>query len=268
MQGFRSCNLCRHDSAALMFVKDGYRIVRCDHCSLVYVGDELAGIDFAALYGEAYYQGGSNQVFADYLGQAAERRALARRKLWRLRRLARSGRLLDVGCAAGFFLAEASRHYDCEGVELSAFASAFAREQLGLTVRTGTLAEARFESASFDLVTLWDVIEHVADPREQLEEVARLLKPGGHAVLTTGDIESGYARARGADWPLMGPPWHLYYFSRATLARMAAAAGLRSVGCTALGTVSDHPLLRNRPARVLAHLTGQGDIMQMTLAKA
>ena len=189
------------------------------------------------------------------------------KEFWRLRRLARSGRLLDVGCAAGFFLAEAQRYYDCEGVELSAFSSKFAREHLGLKVHTGTLADAWFASGQFDLITLWDVIEHVPDPRGVLDEVARLLKPGGHAVLTTGDVESAYARARAADWPLMGPPWHLYYFSRTTLGCMAHAAGLHSVGCTAHGTVSDHPLMGHRLVRAAANVVGFGDIMQMTLAK-
>ena len=264
---FRPCNLCGEQLAALWFCKDDFSIVRCASCDLVYVGEEPATIDFESLYGESYYKGGDDRVFADYLGQERDRRAAARRKLWGLRRHMPSGRLLDVGCAAGFFLAEASAVYEVEGVEFSAFSSRFAREHFGLKVATGSLKEARLEAGRFDLITLWDVIEHVPDPRELLTEAARLLRPGGRVVLTTGDIDSRFAKAMGIHWSLMGPPWHLYYFSRITMARIARAAGLEVESFAAHGEVTDLPVLRHRLFRVMANLLGGGDIMQATLVK-
>jgi 2-polyprenyl-3-methyl-5-hydroxy-6-metoxy-1,4-benzoquinol methylase len=268
MTAWRACAACGTSAPRERFERDGYHVVECRGCALVYVGEDPAAIDFGALYGEAYYTGGQQGVFADYVGQAPARRAAARRRLFTLRRLRRGGRLLDVGCAAGFFLAEARAHYRVRGVELSDFSSRFAREQLGLDVVTGTLHDAAFEAASFDLVTLWDVIEHVPDPLAVLAEVARVLAPGGHAVLTTGDIGSAYARARDAQWHLLTPPWHLYFFSRATLAALAARAGLRVVQVVARGVAGDGALARSRPGIVLGHLLGRGDIMQVTLAHA
>lgn len=265
--GFRICNLCGSTESQLLFNKDGYPIVRCQRCDMVFVGESLDQIDFGDLYGESYYTGGNDKVFEDYLGQERGRRALARRKLWSLRRLVPHGKLLDVGCAAGFFLVEAQRHYEVHGVELSEFSSKFAREHLGLNVFNGTLLEAALPSGHFDLVTLWDVIEHVPNPREVLAEVSRVLKPGGHIILTTGDVGCAYAQARGPDWHLMGPPWHLYYFSRITMAHMAREAGLQVSDCAAHGTFSDHPLLKQRIVRVAANFLGFGDIMQMTLTK-
>lgn len=288
----RPCNACGAPSPQGLFERDGFHIVRCGSCGLVYVGEDPATIDFEALYDESYYTGGqggagvsvacaasgasgasaasvpsgaASQVFDDYLGQEAARRASARRRLWSLRRLQPRGRLLDVGCAAGFFLAEARAAYEVQGVELSAYSSAHARERLGLDVFTGTLHEAALPSARFDLVTLWDVIEHVPDPAAVLAEVARVLAPGGRVVLTTGDIGSAYAQARGAQWHLMTPPWHLYFFSRATLGRLAARAGLRVQGVAARGVAGDSALARSRPGIVLGHLLGRGDIMQVTL---
>ena len=268
MQRFRPCNLCADQRASLRFSKDDFSIVQCPNCALVYVGEDPARIDFETLYGESYYKGGDDKVFADYLGQERERRAASRRKLWGLKRLAPSGRLLDVGCAAGFFLAEAVAAYEVRGVEFSAFSSRFAREHFGFDVTTGTLTDARLPSGHFDLITLWDVIEHVPDPLEVLTEAARLLRPGGHVVLTTGDIDSAFAKAKGADWSLMGPPWHLYYFSKATMSRMAERAGLRVKSFAAHGEVTDRPMLRHRLFRVMANLAGGGDIMQATLVKA
>lgn len=268
MNSGRRCNACGARDPRGLFERDGFHIVQCTGCGFVYVGEDPAAIDFAALYDESYYTGGQDGAFADYVGQARSRRASARRRLWSLRRIKPRGRLLDVGCAAGFFLDEAKASYEVQGVELSAYASGFARQQFGLDVITGTLHNAAFDAARFDLITLWDVIEHVPDPAALLAEVARLLAPGGRVVLTTGDIGSGYAQTRGAQWHLMTPPWHLYFFSPETLATMAARAGLRVEHVGARGVAGDGRWARSKPGIVLNHLLGRGDIMQATLGHA
>lgn len=267
MPSYRACNLCGETQASLLYPKGDFSIVACPQCGLVYVGENPSSIDFCQLYGEAYYTGGSDQVFADYIGEEHSRRAGARRKLWGLKHYVPKGHLLDVGCAAGFFLAEAKHYYDVRGVEFSEYSSRYAREHFGLDVITGTLENANLPASSFDIITLWDVIEHVPDPYSVLHESARLLKTGGHLVLTTGDICSRHARATGADWPLMEPPWHLYFFSRKTMAEMGERAGLRYVSCQTRGVYSSHPMLRNPIAAVATNLLGLGDIMQMHFCK-
>lgn len=267
----RACVVCGTAAPAPLFVKDGYTMVACRRCGAVYVGEDPAAIDFDALYGESYYRGGSDAVFADYTGQEAARRAHARRRLALLRtlppRIPRAGRLLDIGCAAGFFLAEAKAHYEVQGVELSGWSSAYAREYLGLPVFTGTLHDAKLAADTFDVVTLWDVIEHVSEPLPLLAEASRVLKPGGRLVLTTGDWGSAYAQRKGADWHLMTPPWHLTMFSRATLQRVAERAGLEVVAWRSEGVAGDGPLWRNKAALLLSRLAGRGDIVRLTLTK-
>jgi SAM-dependent methyltransferase len=268
---FRDCPVCAAAGPTLAFRKHGFDMVACSACGALYVGQDPGTIDFEALYGEAYYTGGSDAVFADYVGQEAARRAHARRKLWWLRtlppRIPRTGRLLDVGCAAGFFLAEARAFYEVQGVELSAWSSAYARDRLQLPVITGTLAQAALPAAHYDVITLWDVIEHVADPVPLLAEAARVLKPGGRLVLTTGDWGSAYARARGAGWHLMTPPWHLTMFNRATLQRAAERAGLRVVAWRSEGVAGDGWWWRNKASLALSRALGLGDIVRLTLAR-
>ena len=268
---YRACVVCGHAHARLQFPKDGYSMVACQACGALYVGEDPAAIDFDALYGQAYYTGGSDAVFADYVGQEAARRAHARRKLAVLRhlppRIPRHGRLLDVGCAAGFFLTEARAHYEVQGVELSTWSSAYARDRLHLPVFTGTLQDAHLPADHFDVVTLWDVIEHVPEPVPVLAAAARVLKPGGRLVLSTGDWGSAYAQARGADWHLMTPPWHLTMFSRASLQAAAERAGLRVVAWRSEGVAGDGPLWRNKAALLASRLLGLGDIVRLTLTK-
>lgn len=267
----RPCPVCGGTQAAPLFTRDGYDIVACRDCRLAFVAQDPARIDFKSLYDEAYYTGGSDAVFADYVGQEAARRASARRKLMLLRqwppRLPAQGRLLDVGCAAGFFLAEAKAFYQVQGVELSDWSSAYARDRLGLDVFTGTLQQAALPAAQFDIVTLWDVIEHVPDPVPLLAEAARVLKPGGRLVLSTGDWGSAYAQARGRDWHLMTPPWHLSFFSRETMARAAARAGLKAVHCTSEGVAGDGAFWRSRPGLLLGRVLDRGDILRMSFTR-
>jgi SAM-dependent methyltransferase len=269
--GARLCPVCGSRRAHLEFVKDGYDMQCCDDCGTLFVGRDPATIDFQALYGESYYTGGSAAVFADYVGQQALRRAHARRNLWMLRhlppRLPRHGHLLDIGCAAGFFLAEARAYYEVQGVELSAWSSAYAREQFSLPVFTGTLQQAALPADRFDVVTLWDVIEHVPDPVPLLAEAARVLRPGGRLVLTTGDWGSAYARARGADWHLMEPPWHLTMFTRDTMALAGRRAGLRLLHCASEGVAGDGRFWRHRAGLLLARLLDRGDILRMTFTR-
>lgn len=265
----RPCPVCGAEGATPAFERDGWPLAECHRCTALFVATDPASIDFDALYGEAYYRGGSDAVFTDYVGQESARRAQARRKLWALRhlppRLPSRGRLLDVGCAAGFFLAEARRHYEVQGVELSAWSSAFARERLGLPVFTGTLAQAALPASSFDIVTLWDVIEHVPDPVAVLTEAARVLAPGGALVLTTGDRGSAYARRKGPEWHLLTPPWHLTFFDRGTLARAAARAGLRLRHLASEGVAGDGGFWRHPFGRLAGRLLDRGDILRAML---
>jgi len=264
---YRSCNVCGHCSPSLLYRKEGFAVVRCPACSLVFVGDPLEDIDFSGLYDASYYRSADARLYADYFGEETGRRAAARRNLRLLRLFARRGRILDVGCAAGFFLAEAKQYFEPFGVEFSPVSSAFARERFGLDVRTGTLAESGFSDGFFNVVTLWDVIEHVPDPAALLGEVFRVLRPGGLAVLTTGDIESPFARRAGSEWPLMTPPWHLYFFNRKTILGISEATGFRPVFLFTRGAVSGNALFRNPVARFLGNVFQRGDVLQIFLRK-
>jgi 2-polyprenyl-3-methyl-5-hydroxy-6-metoxy-1,4-benzoquinol methylase len=238
-----ACNLCGSGEARPLYVIDGYDIVRCAGCGLAYVAEPVTAEQLQAYYGKAYFTGGQDKGYADYFANRDKRKAHYRSLLPALRRHLRSPqpRVLDVGCAAGFFL-EVVREagWSGKGVELSAFAAGHARTERGLDVFTGTLAQAGFADQSFDLVTLWDVIEHLTDPRAEIEHAHRVLRPEGLLAISTGDLGGATARIYGKRWALLAPPGHLFYFSRDTLGEL-----LRRTGFVPLAWLSDGAFLLN-----------------------
>ena len=137
------------------------------------------------------------------------------------------GRLLDVGCGGGDFLAEMqSLGWDVAGIEPDATAASAARARLGVTVEGGTAETSAFPAGSFDVVTLNHVIEHVPDPITTLRACGRLLRTGGTLVLVTPNIESLGRRVFDGAWMHWDPPRHLHIFSRRALRACVQRAGL------------------------------------------
>jgi SAM-dependent methyltransferase len=251
------CALCGGGLRPL-FDKDGYPICRCRSCSLVQVGAVLSREELEQIYGEEYF---SSEVFHDYVAEREVRVEAGRAAVGTLSRLVPDGRLLDVGCAAGFFLEAASARYDVTGVELSPFASSYARETLGLRVFTGDVTEGMVDGEQFDVVTVWNTIEHMADPLAAIEAIARAMRPGALLVLSTGDVAGPLARSDLRNWNLMAPPYHLFFFSPKTIDLLLARAGFELRRLVYDGVVADRGPLASDAARLAATVAGLGNVM-------
>ncbi|MBA2349063.1 MAG: class I SAM-dependent methyltransferase, partial [Solirubrobacterales bacterium] len=163
----------------------------------------------------------------DYVDEEAGQRETARRALARIEavRGGRRGRLLDLGCWVGFLLSEAeARGWQATGVEPSAFASTYARDRLGLDVRTEGLFSADLPEGSFDAVVLGDVLEHLPDPAAALDRIAALLADGGVLWMALPDAGSRLARGMGARWWSVIPT-HVQYFTRRSIATLLERRG-------------------------------------------
>jgi SAM-dependent methyltransferase len=194
----------------------------------------LTAADLAEYYNQQYYSGGLSKGYSDYLGGRESRKSHYRSLLATIRGHLPTDevRALDVGCAAGFFLEVAQEAGWCaEGVEFSAYMSEYAREELHLNVQTGTIEDADLPDGAFNLITMWDVIEHLTDPKRALRRASRLLKAGGIIAISTGDISGATARIYGRRWDLLAPPGHLFYFSRKTLFAMLRQTGFEPLEC-------------------------------------
>jgi len=149
-----------------------------------------------------------------------------------LSRYRRPGRVLDVGCSSGHFLRVARENgWQTQGLEISADTARTARERFGLDVSAGTLDDVALPERHFDVVTMWDVIEHLRDPRGAMSIVHRILKDDGLVVFLTPNIGGlfprvSYAVSRIAHyWPHPEPPHHLFQFSKSTASRLARESG-------------------------------------------
>jgi len=229
----RVCPACDGDVFRPLVVVRETPIRQCATCGLATWDWE--GFDAGAFYDASYWQSNAAEKgYADYhsLADAMQHTNFKRLK-WLVRRLGDPGhtpRLLDVGCGPGYFVQAASDvDLEASGVEVSEYAVRFAREELGQDVRRGEARAADLGSGPYELVTMWDVIEHLPDPAGALRDVAAVTAPGGLVALSTGDVSSMVARVSGARWHLYTFPEHLWFFTPASLRRLMERAGLEVV---------------------------------------
>ncbi|MCL4458355.1 MAG: class I SAM-dependent methyltransferase [Chloroflexi bacterium] len=234
-----NCNLCGSAEREpfcsgrdrLYRLEGDFELVRCPHCHLIYLNPRPCRDEI-----ERYYPPDS---YKEYLSDSDRQnwflrlnRCYGMKKRCRaVLKMKREGRLLDVGCATGDFLAAMRRHGGWEvcGVELNAEAAAYARQHFGLPVFAGQLEEAGFPAAHFDVVTLWNVLEHLPDPTGSLKEIERVLKEDGLLLLTIPNLDSVDSRLFGPYWALLEIPRHLYLFPSDALERMLTEAGFKIV---------------------------------------
>jgi SAM-dependent methyltransferase len=208
-----------------VYSKNGCDILQCAECGLGRA--QASDFDPGAYYTGDYFSGGHADGYADYRGAEPVLRREFNNTVNFIQKCRVSGRLLDVGCAYGFFLQEARHYFDVVGIEISEEAATFCQKQ-GLRVLRGMADENNFaQLGMMDVITLLDVLEHLPSPHEALALCTRYLSPGGIILITTGDFASPSARAAGARWRLMTPPQHLWYFTLESVERMAHALGLR-----------------------------------------
>jgi SAM-dependent methyltransferase len=215
-----------------LYSKNTCDILRCAECGLGRA--ESGDFDARAYYTEDYFSGARRDGYADYRGSEPVLRREFARTVDYVRGFRRGGRLLEIGCAYGFFLEEARRFYDVGGIEIADGAVASCRDR-GLSVIGGMAEEVTLtQFGMLDVIVLLDVIEHLPDPHSTLALCKRHLNPGGVIVITTGDFSSFYARLAGRNWRLMTPPQHLWFFTPESIRRLSRSLKLELEAC-------DHP---------------------------
>ena len=264
---YRHCPLCLSDNIAeaftgldRMYGKPGrFPVFHCHDCDLYFLGKKLSIEELGSYYPDTYYayEGGQKEnkkltyfktkelefrrrvekkAFSLFLGYPSEEDSsvwvhfLAQRKKKKFEQLppyTESGRLLDVGCGGGTYLAAMRKlGWEVEGIEPGHSGCEACREQ-GITVHEGTLEAALLPSESFDFIRFEHVLEHVPEPLPTLLEAKRILKPSGTIRVLVPNMHSLPARWFGTYWYHLDTPRHLFWFTTRTIKMLAKKAGLQ-----------------------------------------
>jgi SAM-dependent methyltransferase len=203
-------------------VEGTFHLLRCKQCSLATLSPILQPDELDKYYPPGYIS--FPKAVAD------EHNILRRLDRWYgiekrcqqvIRRAKRPGKLLDIGCATGVFLHGMQQHgWDCYGVEPSVHASAYARDRFNLPVFTGFLEESNFQNQTFDVITMWDVLEHVPNPKQVLEMIHTLLNPGGWLVISMPNSQAWERYIFGKYWAGWDVPRHFYVYDPKTVSQL------------------------------------------------
>lgn len=190
---------------------NGFTIVKCLECGLVFVKERLSAEDLLAHYeadkDNPTYTEQANVTNLDYYYNRL--RSLIESRL-------KPGRLLDIGCSAGYFL-DTMSGWDCYGIEIPSTWADVARTKYGERIHVGGLEDAKFPEEHFDVITFQDVLDHLPNPFAYLQTCNRLLRPGGLVVIKVHNISCLFARLWGRRFYALVPPYHLFYFNETTL---------------------------------------------------
>lgn len=229
------CNLCGADDPRVIYVGSDrllkvpgkFILVQCNQCGLVYLNPRPSPEEIGKYYPNdypPYIQAIENE--GSWFRRLDRRYGLYKRCREITRQVGQPGMLLDIGCSTGIFLNGMRQWgWQVQGIELNSEIAEYARKRFDLQVFTGNLEHALFPGDSFDLVTLWDVLEHVYDPKSTLGEISRILRPGGWLVMSLPDLDSLEARLFGPYWAGLDMPRHLHVFNRQVLARLLQETG-------------------------------------------
>ena len=238
-----SCNLCGSDMPVIIYPSkrensvetsvNEFRssgdeplndpLVKCGRCGFKYVTPRLN----AHLGLEGY----TNAVDETFVSQAKGRELTFKRCFAEIKNVwgKNPGRILDVGTANGSFLKVAREEgWDVKGCEPNRWMCNWCKKNYGINVDQGTLFDVKYEDSSFEIVTLWDVLEHTPDPLRILKECFRVLCPGGLLVVNYPDIGSWISWLMGRKWVFLLSV-HYYYFTRKTIKRALDLVGFELI---------------------------------------
>ena len=217
------CILCGSNKYVTSSLGKDFFLFKCLQCGLC-CSNALFSEDIGALYTKDYYLSWG-MVDADESSARIIKAITFEKRLLQIERYLQTGKILDVGCATGFFLEVAKkRGWQPFGVEVNEYAAGIAGKRFGNAITCDSFEKANYGSAYFDAVIMCDLLEHLRDPLTSLIKANKILKLGGILSITSPNIESLTSKLCWKFWPHYKKE-HLYYFSPATIKQMLQLAG-------------------------------------------
>jgi 2-polyprenyl-3-methyl-5-hydroxy-6-metoxy-1,4-benzoquinol methylase len=258
-----SCPNCQSPEYEPVLSRSGYEIVRCRHCQLQYLNPMPKPEAILAYYQDPEYYTGKSEGYHDYMGMAKVFLPLAERRLAQIEAAIPGAvgqrHILDIGCAAGFFLEKAREQgWQIAGVEVAAEMAQYAQQRLGIPIYS-SVDEIDAQRPIFEAITLWEVIEHLPEPHHILQQLFHLLKPGGVLALSTPNTGHWQAVKAPNEWAAYCPPAHLLYFTHSSLQMMLKKAGFEVIAVQGTGPRPRLPLFVERIFEPIQQGLAHGD---------
>lgn len=229
MHAIGSCPICENKQRVHWGSVSGYSIERCTSCGIGITTPFPTDTDIGDANADIYRV---DQRGSLYLRKQAYYERRYHSQLRNIKRFVTGGRLLDIGCNIGLFLSCARREgFDVEGIEFNRESAAFGSKHFNLTIHTSPLEELNYPDHTFDVITMYDVLEHIPDLHGILQAVRRVLKPNGVLVVQSPNIDSLMARLTRSAWNWLTPPDHLYHFTPSTMQRLVTDQGFDIIQC-------------------------------------
>ena len=256
-----ACNLCESNTNIPLFQAEDLRfgpdrkftLVRCSDCNLVFLNPQPPEEEMANYYPPAYF--GTEKILSD--PEPLRETAYEQNKMDKILKsgvLPDKGKILDVGCGKGEFLANMKeKGWEDYGVEAAAVAAVYAQEKMGVNVLNCRLDEANFTDLYFDVVTFWHALEHLHDPSAVLAAVNRILKPGGHLLIALPNFRSLQARIMKSDWYHLDIPRHIFHFTPQTITQLLVKTGFRVLSTDFVSPAHNRDGIENSMLRKLEH---------------
>jgi len=223
---FETCTVCEH---GLSISKRYPGMLYCSNCEFITADIELPDMELEKIYGPDYFHNGE---YGDYIAEKSALQLNFKRRLQLISTLPSVGSqstIFEIGCAYGFFLEMLKTRFSTfAGIDIAEEAVKYANESLGVEAHHGDFLDFK-PGFNPNIVCMWDVIEHLKNPREILEHASQISAPDGYILITTGDVRSFNARMRGPKWRLFHPPTHLHYFSKKSITKLLHSVGYGNV---------------------------------------
>ena len=232
------CSLCESENIQDLYKVKGYNVVKCKDCGFVFVNNEISKKELVELYTETYYHNPAwyhldkNKYFGydDYIGDKQNIRDKFDNVIKHILKFTDKGPLLDIGCGPGLFLELAKERgfTPVKGIDISSYAVDYGMNTLKLDVQKGDLLDFHFAPATFNVIVMFDVLEHFQNPKEILAEVHNILNYHGILAIITPDIDTFIPRLLKDHWEeIKHIPEHILFFSKQTLTTALQKIGFK-----------------------------------------